>query len=279
MIELDLIEFADLVKPKQIVDEITSQIPDLPIPVPLEDIAAAVGINKIEYTTLDGFEGALLADKEKTKGAILINSNSRHHRQRFSLGHELGHYMLPRHGHKMQCGIDDLITKESKNLSSKQKIELEANQFSAEILMPQKHFRSYKGYNNSPSMDCLIAQANDFDVSFEAGAQRYCRLHDEPVAVVFSLNNIVRYSCKSTEFPFWITPGKNDPVPSGSSIRKASNSPENSTYSGSALSSTWIGDDKYFLTPEDIIEEVYVMQNGYVATMLYFEDELEEKEC
>ncbi len=278
MIELDLIEFADLVRPKQIVDEITSQIPDLPIPIPLEDIAAAVGINKIDYTTLDGFEGALLADKAKTKGAILINSNSRHHRQRFSLGHELGHYMLPRHGHKMQCGIEDLITKESKTLSNKQKIEFEANQFSAEILMPQKHFRSYKGYNSSPSIDCLIAQANDFDVSFEAGAQRYCKLHDEPVAIVFSLNNIVRYSCKSTEFPFWITPGKNDPVPPGSPTRKASNNSENSTYSDSALSSTWIGDDKYFLTPEDIIEEVYVMQNGYVATMLYFDGELEEKE-
>jgi len=38
------------------------------------------------------------------------------------------------------------------------------------------------------------------------------------------------------------------------------------------------GDGVHFLTPEDIIEEVYVLQNDYVATMLYFEDELEEKE-
>ncbi len=145
--------------------------------------------------------------------------------------------MLPRHGHEMHCGIDDLSTKETKHLSNKQKIELEANQFSAEILMPQKHFRNYNGYNSSPSIDCLIAQANDFDVSFEACAQRYCKLHDEPVAIVFSHNNIVRYSCKSAEFPFWIAPGKNDLVPSGSSTRKASKKPENSTYSDSVLSS------------------------------------------
>jgi len=278
MINLDLIEFADLVRPKQIVDEITSQIPDLPIPIPLEDIAAAVGINKIEYTELDGFEGVLLANKEKIKGAILINSKSRHHRQRFSLGHEIGHFMIPRHGHEMHCGLEDLTTKENKHLSNKQKIELEANQFSAEILMPKKHFRNYNGFNETPSMDCLIDQANDFDVSFEAGAQRFCNLHDEPVAIVFSYNNKVRYSCKSTEFPFWITPGKNDPVPPGSFTKKASNKPDNSTYSDRVLSSIWIGDDKYFNTPEDIIEDIYILQNGYIATMLFFDDEIEEKE-
>lgn len=278
MINLDLIEFADLVRPAQIVDKIISLIPDLPIPIPLEDIAAAVGIDKISYTELDGFEGVLLANQEKTKGAILINSNSKHHRQRFSLGHELGHFMLPRHGHEMHCGLEELATKENKHLSKKQKIELEANQFSAEILMPKKHFRNYSGFNDTPSMDCLIAQANDFDVSFEACAQRYCNQHDEALAIVFSHNNTVRYSCKSLSFPFWITPRNNDPVPPGSFTRKANKNPENSIHSDSTISSAWIEDDKYFLTPEDIIEEVYVLQNGYVATMLYFEDELEEKE-
>lgn len=278
MINLDLIEFADLVRPTQIVDEITSQVPDLPIPTPLDMIANAIGIKKIDYQELDGFEGILLANKEKTTGAILINSKSRHHRQRFSLGHELGHFMLPRHGHEMRCGLNELTTKEQKNLSKKQKIELEANQFSAEILMPRKNFKNYNGFNDTPSMDCLISQANDFDVSFEACAQRYCNQHDEPIAIVFSHNNIVRYSCKSSHFPFWITPGKNDPVPSSSPTKQASKKPENSTYSDSTESGNWIGDDKYYFTPEDIIEDIHVMQDGYVATMLYFEDELEEKE-
>lgn len=278
MINLDLIEFADLVRPTQIVDEITSQILDLPIPTPLETIASAVGIEKINYTEMDGFEGVLLANKEKTKGAILVNTKSRHHRQRFSLGHELGHFMLPRHGHEMRCGLEDLATKENKHLSLKQKIELEANQFSAELLMPKNLFRRYDGFNDAPSIDCLIEQANYFDVSFEACAQRYCNLHDVPLAIVFSYKNTIRYSSKSADFLFWITPGKNDPVPPASFTRKASKNTENSTYSDSTSSSNWIGDDKYFFTPDNIIEDVYVLQNGYVATMLYFEDELEEKE-
>ncbi len=278
MLNLDLIEFADLVRPIQIVNEIIKQIPEITIPVPLDDIASAVGIGKIEYSPLDGFEGILLANKEKTKGGILINSNSRHHRQRFSLGHELGHFMLPRHGHEMRCGINDLKTSTGKQLSRKQKIELEANQFSAELLMPKKHFKRYTGFNGSPSMQCLMNQANDFDVSFEACAQRYCAQHDEPVAIVFSHKGIVRYSCKSPDFPFWINPSKGDPVPAFSFTKKVLNKPENSITSDCSISTNWIGNDKYYETPEDIIEDVYILENGYATTMLSFEDELEEKE-
>jgi len=43
-------------------------------------------------------------------------------------------------------------------------------------------------------------------------------------------------------------------------------------------SSNWIGNNKYYETPDEIIEEVYILENGYSATMLSFEDELEEKE-
>jgi len=278
MIKLDLIEFADLASPIQIVNEIIKQLPDLTIPVPLDEIATTVGIEKIEYSPLDGFEGVLLANPEKTTGGIIINSNSRHHRQRFSLGHELGHFMIPRHGHEMHCGINDLTTSESKQLTSKQRIELEANQFSAELLMPSKIFKSRNGFNVEPSMECLLKQAEDFDVSFEACALRYCSQHDDPVAIVFSHQGTVRYSCSSTEFPFWITPGKNSPIPPTSFTKHVLNKPASSIISDCSVSSNWIGSDRYYETPDEIIEEVYILENGYAATMLSFEDELEEKE-
>lgn len=278
MISLDLIEFADFVRPTQIVNEIIKQLPDLPIPTPLDDIAYAVGIEKIKYESLDDFEGGLLANPEKTRGAIIINSDSRHHRQRFSLGHELGHFMIPRHGHEMHCRVNDFKSFEGKNLSSRQNIEMEANQFSAELLMPSKLFKSRNGFNGEPSMECLIKQAEDFDVSFEACAQRYCNQHDEPVAIVFSHQGIVRYSCKSAEFPFWITPGKNNPIPSTSFTKRTLNKSAYSVTSDCSVSSNWIGSDKYFETPDEIIEEVYILENGYAATMLSFENELEENE-
>ena len=127
-------------------------------------------------------------------------------------------------------------------------------------------------------MQCVTKQAEEFDVSFEACALRYCNLHDEPVAIVFSHEGIVRYSCKSSEFPFWITPGKSNPIPSTSFTKKVLNKPTDSILSDCSISSNWIGYDKYFETPDEIIEEVYILENNFVATMLSFEDELEEKE-
>ena len=278
MINLDLIEFADLVRPKQIVDEIIRQIPDIPIPVPLEEIAHAVGIQKIEYQQLDGFEGALIANPEKSQGAILINSGARHHRQRFSLGHELGHFMIPRHGYEMRCSLDDFRTLEGKQLSSRQKIEMEANQFSAELLMPDRQFRRYEGFEAEPSMHCLINQATGFDVSFESCAQRYCNLHSEPVAIIFSHNGVVRYPYKGQEFPFWIVPGKGDPLPPVSFTKKVLGKTEDSVYSDNSYSSNWINGSRHYEIPDYINEEVYILKDGYAATMLSFDEELEEIE-
>lgn len=278
MIKLDLIELADLTRPSQITDEIIKQNSQLSFPVPLEEIASAVGISEIQKKPLDGLEGALVANPEKSAGIILVNSQSRHHRQRFTLGHELGHFMLPRHGHQMKCGIDDLKTSEKNTLSISQRIELEANQFSANLLMPQALFKKYPGYRGAPSMEQLIKQASDFDVSFEACAQRYVALHDEPVAIIFSHQQTVRYSCKNKDFPFWIHPGKGDSLPTDSFSTSAVSGISSTIASGNSQSTSWLNSDKYFHLPEEVIEELYIMDNGYSATLLYFDIELDEIE-
>ena len=61
--------------------------------VQLNDIATALNIIEIRYVPLTSFEGALLTTPERRNGSILINSNARPERQRFTLGHELGHYL------------------------------------------------------------------------------------------------------------------------------------------------------------------------------------------
>jgi len=48
MTTLDLIELADLVTPEQLVDAIVKQNPDLPLPVPIEELANLAGISRIE---------------------------------------------------------------------------------------------------------------------------------------------------------------------------------------------------------------------------------------
>lgn len=273
MINLDLIELADLSRPAQIAAEIVKQNPGIQAPVPLEEIAFAAGIREINKKPLDGLEGALVANPEKSEGIILIKEGSRPQRQRFTLGHELGHFLIPRHGHQMSCGLSDLITRDQKTLNRAQRMELEANQFSAELLMPRLLVRQYPGYGNEPCIECVISMAIDFGVSFEACAQRYVALHDDPVAIVFAHEAVVRYSTKSEGFPFWIKPGKGSAVPAKSHSTRI-----NTVISGSGDAARWLDSSRYFELPEEIIEEVHTMENGYTATFLYFEEELEELE-
>jgi len=277
MINLDLIELADLVRPKDIADEIINQNPDITIPIPLESISYAVGIRDIQYKPLEGLEGALVANREKSDGIILINENAIHQRKRFTLGHELGHFLIPRHGHNMECGINEMRTSHQSNLSKAQRIEQEANQFSAEILMPQSLFQKFHGFRDAPSIDCLISMATHFDVSFEACVHRYVSLHDEPLVIVFSHEGKVRYHCKNSSFPFWVNPIKGEAIPYDSFTKATLPGKSNSIYNGSSSSDTWLNENRDYNLPEEIFEDVYVMENGYAATMLYFEEVIEEK--
>ena len=95
MVQLDLIELADLVRPEQLVAEILRQNPQLPVPVPLEELAQLAGITKIEAFTSEGFEGALITNATKSEGAIFHSARGPRSRQRFTIGHELGHFLLP----------------------------------------------------------------------------------------------------------------------------------------------------------------------------------------
>jgi len=273
MINLDLIELADLSRPVEIATGIIKQNPGIQVPIPLEEIAFSAGIREINKRPLDGLEGALVANPEKSEGIILIKEDSRPQRQRFTLGHELGHFLIPRHGHQMSCGLSDLTTRDKKALSSAQRMELEANQFSAELLMPRLLVRQYPGFRGEPSIECLISMAADFSVSFEACAQRYVALHDDPVAIVFAHETVVRYSTKSEGFPFWIQPGKGSTVPVKSHSTRI-----NTVISGSSDAARWLDSSRYFELPEEVIEEVYTMENGYTAIFLYFDEELEELE-
>ena len=271
-------ELADLSHPVQIAKEIVNQNPGIQVPIPLEAIAYAAGIREINKKPMDGLEGALVANPEKSEGIILINEGARHQRQRFTLGHELGHYFIPRHGHQMNCGISDLMTSDQKSLSAAQRMELEANQFSAELLMPSLLVRQYPGFRETPSLSCLIEMAETFDVSFEACAQRYVSLHDDPVAIVFAKDSVVRYSPKNDEFPFWIKPSKGSQMPFGSHSATVETKDAGKISGGCCSADIWVDSSKYYVVPEEIQEELYVMEDGYTATLLYFDEELEEYE-
>lgn len=105
-------------------------------PVPVENIADYLGA-AIFYEPFEGQDdvsGMLFREGEKK----IIGINSSHHpnRQRFSIGHEIGHLVL----HNRDLFVDKVVKvnfRDSKSSQAIYKEEIAANAFAAELLMPK----------------------------------------------------------------------------------------------------------------------------------------------
>jgi Zn-dependent peptidase ImmA (M78 family) len=111
-------------------------------PTPLEKIAKARGA-VIRYAPLDDELSGMIYIKD---GIPIIGVNSLHHpnRQRFTIAHELGHLELHRARISNEVHVDKKFTGELPRLmrdatsaAGTEDIEIQANQFAAELLMPR----------------------------------------------------------------------------------------------------------------------------------------------
>lgn len=116
-------------------------------------------------------------------------------RKRFNVAHELGHLEL--HRYKMTlCTSDDMMEWSVKEGSKN--FELEANEFAAAFLMPERFFASH--CEVAPSFDYFRHLANQFRVSLTAASIRYSNFTPEPVAIVFSQDGYIKWFRASKEF-------------------------------------------------------------------------------
>ena len=104
-------------------------------PVPISKIAKAKGARIF----VDSLEGDLSGFLYRDKDQAVIGVNTRHHpvRQNFTIGHELGHYLL--HDQE-QLHVDHEFRVRLRNDVSSQgtdEAEREANFFAASLLMPK----------------------------------------------------------------------------------------------------------------------------------------------
>lgn len=96
-------------------------------PVSVEKVAEKVGFKIIPFEFHDELSGVLKKDK------AVIGVNKKHHplRQRFSIAHELGHYLLGHEELNDESFVDERFDKPIPR-------EKEANIFAAALLMPKK---------------------------------------------------------------------------------------------------------------------------------------------
>ncbi len=105
-------------------------------PVPLLSISAALKY-EVQYFELNKTTEDLSAVTFYKKKQIFISPNESGGRFRFTLAHELGHILLG-HGNDRDSEFD---TRENMWNPNKKSPEYEADEFAAELLMPEEKFK------------------------------------------------------------------------------------------------------------------------------------------
>lgn len=131
---------------KKKVDDLLRECDVYEAPIPVEKIAQHLGIEIVGVPIPSQLSGALI--RENGNVGITVNSTHHLHRQRFTIAHELGHFSLD-HDPKVIVGEDShvdwtftILRRDGLSSSALDKKEIEANQFAAELLMPEELIKS-----------------------------------------------------------------------------------------------------------------------------------------
>jgi hypothetical protein len=168
------------------------------------DVATQLRI-KVKEEGLEGCEGLLLRPRGVPRGIIAVRRGIRSEgRKRFTIAHEIGHYVLPGHDEKGSiCGPRDIESWNDRANST----EREADDFAAELIIPTAVVKTRLA-NTTPSLKVIETIAGECTASLSASAWRYCDLTTEQCAILWSEQGKVSWSRRSPEFPFFIKKGK-----------------------------------------------------------------------
>ena len=143
-------------------------------PVPVERIAKALDA-QLRYSPLDEELSGMIYVKD---GTPIIGVNALHHpnRQRFTMAHEIGHLVLHRTEITKEIHVDKgfpMLMRDAVSSTGVEEMEIEANFFAAEILMPAAFLaRSLQGEPFDIDDDGAVsALAKEYKVS--ASAMRF----------------------------------------------------------------------------------------------------------
>jgi hypothetical protein len=158
---------------------------------------------KVKEEALESCDGVLVRPKGIARGIIAINANIRSGgRKRFTVAHEIGHFVLPGHEGAI-CSRNDI---EGWGGRDKER-ERQADEFAAELLIPSSVFKP-KVVASLPCLDVIDAIASESTASLSASGWKYCDLTSERCAVVWSSAGKVVWAKRSDKFRFGIKKGK-----------------------------------------------------------------------
>lgn len=239
----------------------------------LDEIAYARGAIVVDKA-LSGMEARLTV--AGSQAIITISTKVQNqHRRRFSIAHELGHLEL----HSLEssfsiCLNSDINDGQALEISSLR--ENEANSFSSSLLLP-KRFVSQMCQKEEPSLDFIAHLGNEFDTSLTATGLRYVDFCEEPIALVYSQGQRIKWFKGSRDFNelglFVSVKSRLDPSTLASRFYKNEAIPNKFRR---VNMSAWIDTDRY-RSSCTVLEQSWSMPNyGAVLTLLWVDDDISE---
>lgn len=232
-------------------------------PIDLDKILGCLDI-KVNYESLGNIEALLIVSKGK-KNIILNEVENRNiNRDRFTIAHEIGHYILPLH---KNLQFDDAI-----DFNCDDKVECEANDFASELLIPEEHLlKDIK--NEKLTINLIKRLAEKYNVSLVVMVRRILKYSDtEAIALIYYSSGKKYIQMKSPSFRGELKEGR---------IKNSSAHKLINNYRSSAETKEILDYDVWFKDSDEeynVIEEsIYQSRLGRVFTLLRradLEDEL-----
>lgn len=172
-------------------------------------------ITLIKGHSISGIDGML--SQRKLKGGWCISYDETvtvPGRTNFTLGHELGHYLLHRQSRDdFRCGQVDMLDYDS---AESKKLESEANKFASYLLMPANDFRDQIN-GQVITLDLLSHCANRYGASFTATALKWLEFTNQAALVAVARDDFICWSYPSKlarSRGAYLSPGTPVPQPS-----------------------------------------------------------------
>jgi len=147
------------------------------------------------------FDGCLVFDAPKfhihlniSKGNLLSSN-----RGRYTLAHELGHYFIDSHRVSLRQGL--IKPHPSKmTLFHTDKMEIEANYFASNLLMPKNVLRKFSG-GRKFSFNIIKEISTAFNVSITSAVIQFSAIGTHEIFATFSEQKNVKWFVRSSDFP------------------------------------------------------------------------------
>ena len=151
---------------------------------------------RVKYRELTSCAARIVG--KNNKAIITVDQRASPERQRFSIAHELGHWVQDRGQVAVSCRSSDLTPSRLRDFQNDR--EAAANRFAVELLMPA-HLFSEVARNKPVTFATAATLATQFRVSLTAAAIRLVELGSYPALVVCSNKDGYQWSWRHPELP------------------------------------------------------------------------------